>query len=155
MILYETIPKPTACHRTKCGQKSLDGIRAEEDKENILKSQKVLHKLIDAEVEAGIPSERIAIGGFSQGGAMALFSGLTYPKKLGGVFGLSCYLLLQKDFQQMVTDSGDANKATKIFMGHGDSDQVVKHEFGKMSADKLKDLGFDVDFKTYPYEHSN
>ncbi|KAF2669040.1 Phospholipase/carboxylesterase [Microthyrium microscopicum] len=129
--------------------KSLSGINAEQDKDNIVKSQQVFHKMIDAEVDAGIPADRIAIGGFSQGGAMSLFSGLTYPKKLAGIFGLSCYLLLQKEFQQFVAEGGDANKETEIFMAHGSDDPVVMFEYGKLSAEVLKKSGYNVDFKVY------
>lgn len=50
--------------------------------------------MINNEIRAGIPADRIILGGFSQGGALALYSALTYPEKLGGVIGLSCWLPL-------------------------------------------------------------
>jgi predicted esterase len=90
------------------------------------------------------------LGGFSQGGAMSLYAGLTAPQKLGGIFGLSCYLLLQGSISSSINAAGDANKHTKIFMGHGDADLTVKYEFGKLTAEKVKAWGYDVDFKTYP-----
>jgi predicted esterase len=90
------------------------------------------------------------LGGFSQGGAIALFSGLSYPQKLGGVVGLSCYMLLRNKFRDIVEAGGGANKETKIFMGHGDVDGVVKHQFGKLTADTLIEWGYQVDFRTYP-----
>lgn len=82
---------------------------------------------------------------------MSLFAGLTAPPKLGGIFGLSCYMLLQGKLKEMIAQSGSANNTTKIFMGHGDADQVVRYDWGKLTADKLKEWGHDVDFRTYKY----
>lgn len=127
---------------------SFDDIQQREDEPGIRRSQAYLHSLIATEIEKGIPSERIVLGGFSQGGAMSLMSGVTCPTKLGGIFGLSCYLLLQGKLKDMVPES-NPNKATQIFMGHGDSDQVVKYQWGQKTADKLKEWGWTVDFKTY------
>jgi predicted esterase len=120
-----------------------------DDEAGILRSQKVFHNLIADEIAAGIPTDRIVLGGFSQGGAMSLMAGITNPTKLGGIFGLSCYLLLQGKVREMVPKDSP-NQQTPIFMGHGDADPVVKHQWGQMTADKLKEWGWDVEFKTYP-----
>lgn len=100
---------------------------------------------------AGIPSNRIVLGGFSQGGAMSLFTGLTTPHKLGGVFGLSCYLLMSNKIKEMAeAEAKSVNKDTPFFMGHGDADEVVKHQWGQQTAEFLqKELGHQVEFKTY------
>jgi len=119
-----------------------------EDEAGILRSQKVFHTLIQDEINGGIPTERIVLGGFSQGGAMSLMAGITAPTKLGGIFGLSCYLLLRDKVQSMVP-AESPNKQTPIFMGHGDSDQVVKYQWGQLTAMKLKEWGWEVDFRSY------
>lgn len=119
-----------------------------EDEAGIVRSQKVFHTLIEDEINAGIPTERIVLGGFSQGGAMSLMAGVTCPTKLGGIFGLSCYLLLQGKVKDMVP-AANPNKATPIFMGHGDADPVVKYAWGKKTAEQLTEWGWDVNFKTY------
>jgi predicted esterase len=131
-------------------QRSLDSIQAREDEPGILKSQAYFHSLIASEVEKGIPSERIVLGGFSQGGAMSLLSGVTCPQKIGGIFGLSCYLLLQGKIKDMIP-AENPNKDTPIFMGHGDEDEVVQYKWGKLTAEKLNEWGWTVDFKTYSY----
>ncbi|EAT85293.1 hypothetical protein HBI56_072600 [Parastagonospora nodorum] len=120
----------------------------EEDEAGIIKSRDYFHSLIDQEIEKGIPANRIVIGGFSQGGAMSLLSGVTYKNQLGGIFGLSCYLLLQKKIKDMIP-TDNPNQNTPIFMGHGDADQVVAHKWGKKSADVLTEHGYKVDFRTY------
>ena len=119
-----------------------------EDEAGIVKSQKVFHSLIAEEIKAGIPSERIVLGGFSQGGAMSLRAGVTCPTKLGGIFGLSCYLLLQGKIREMVPKE-NPNKETKIFMGHGDSDPLVRYAWGQKTAETLKEWGWNVELKTY------
>jgi len=120
-----------------------------EDEPGILRSQKVFHTLIEEEIKNGIPSERVVLGGFSQGGAMSILSGITNPTKLGGIFGLSTYLLLEGKVKSMIP-ADSPNQKTPIFMGHGTADQVVKYQFGKMTADRLKEWGWDVTFKSYP-----
>ena len=119
-----------------------------EDEPGILRSQKLFHALIAAEVSSGIPSDRIVLGGFSQGGAMSLLAGITAPTKLGGIFGLSCYLLLREKLQALVPE-GSPNKDTPVFMGHGDADPTVKYEWGQLTARTLGEWGWKVDFRTY------
>lgn len=80
---------------------------------------------------------------------MAIISGITYPTQLGGIFGLSCYLLLHNKLQDLLP-SDNPNKDTPIFWGHGDSDPLVLPQWGKMSVDLLKQLGWKVDMHIYP-----
>jgi len=120
------------------------------DEPGILRSRTVFTKLINDEIEAGIPSNRIVLGGFSQGGAMSIFTGATTSHKLAGVFGLSCYLVLGDKIKDLAREANEANKDAPFFMGHGDSDELVKHDWGVQTAKILKeDLGHKVEFKTY------
>lgn len=130
-------------------QKAIDDFSAEEDEAGILRSRSTVHRLIDAEIAAGIPSERIIIGGFSQGGAMSLISGATCEHKLGGIVALSSYMLLKNKFKDLVPE-GNPNKDTDIFMGHGDQDPLVLTEWGRMTAAKMSEMGWKVDLKIYP-----
>ncbi|KIV85662.1 hypothetical protein PV11_01330 [Exophiala sideris] len=125
-------------------------LNQQQDETGILRSRSTFTKLITDEVAAGIPSNRIILGGFSQGGAMSLFTGVTTPHKLGGVFGLSCYLVLANKIKELAKEASDANKDTPFFMGHGDADEVVKYRWGQRTAEMLKnELGHKVEFKTY------
>ena len=82
---------------------------------------------------------------------MSLFTGATTPHKLAGVFGLSSYLLMGNKIKELAADAKGINRDTPFFLGHGDADPLVKHEWGVASAAALKtDLGHTkVDFKTY------
>ncbi|RFU80929.1 hypothetical protein TARUN_1275 [Trichoderma arundinaceum] len=134
--------------------KSLDERARDSDEPGILESRAYLYSLIQQEVSDGISSDRIVLGGFSQGGAMSLFSGLTAPFKLGGIIGLSSWLLLSHKFSEFVPEANH-NKETPIFMGHGDRDQLVLYEWGTATEKRLKDLGYDVKMNTYRgMEHS-
>ncbi|KJZ78269.1 Acyl-protein thioesterase 1 [Hirsutella minnesotensis 3608] len=125
-----------------------------EDVGGILASRGYLHSLIQDEISAGIPADRIVLGGFSQGGAMSILAGLTSPVKIAGIVGLSSWLLLSQTFRDHVPE-GDVNKATPILMAHGDRDQVVRYDVGQTSEKALKEMGYDVTFKTYRgMEHS-
>lgn len=132
-------------------QTTFDDLQEAHDEPGILRSRSLFNSLLAEEVASGIPASRIVLGGFSQGGAMSLFTGLTTQHKLAGIFGLSCYLVLGGKVKSLAEESGNANKASKWFMGHGDADPLVKYDWGVRTAEVLKkDLGVaDLEFKTY------
>ncbi|KAL2149958.1 hypothetical protein VTH82DRAFT_7634 [Thermothelomyces myriococcoides] len=127
---------------------NVESLRRNEDEAGILQSQAYFHELIQKEIDAGIPPERIVLGGFSQGGAISIFSGLTAKVKLAGIVALSSYLLLSLKFHDLVPKP-EFNKDTPIFMAHGDSDKVVNTELGKLSYEALKGMGYNVTMKIY------
>lgn len=88
------------------------------------------------------------LGGFSQGGAMSLFSGLTSKVKLAGIIGLSSYLVLHSKFVDFLPKP-EVNKETPVFMAHGDIDRVVPFQLGKKSYDVLTGMGYNVTMKVY------
>jgi phospholipase/carboxylesterase len=92
-----------------------------------------------------------AAGGFSQGGAMTYYAGLSYPKPLGGLVVLSGYLPLRKDFPGVVHD---ANRRTPMFVAHGTADTLLPHALGRASASIVEGAGCNVNFRTYDMPHS-
>ena len=131
-------------------QFDFEEVQRNQDEPGILKSRDYLDSLIKAEIEKGIDPSRIVLGGFSQGGAMSLFTGITSSHKLGGIFGLSCYLLLSTKIKEFSPQGELPNQNTPFFLAHGHMDPVVRYEFGDLSQERLKALGFDVEFRTYP-----
>ena len=73
-----------------------------EDVNELNAARDTIHKLIEKEVNQGIPYERILVGGFSQGGALALYSLLTNEETLAGAVALSCWLPLRKEFSGVI-----------------------------------------------------
>jgi len=126
-------------------------IAARQDAAGIHASQAEIEKFIAQEVARGVASENIFLAGFSQGGAIALHTGLRHPGRLGGILALSTYLPLAESLSQDVSLS--ATK-TPVFFGHGKHDPVVPYTLGKMSADKLQQHGFQVDWHEYAMPHS-
>ncbi len=122
-----------------------------EDEDSIRKSSTEILQLIEIEAERGIPSTRLFLVGFSQGAAMALYTGLTKMKSLAGIIALSGYLPVAKKFPSEKTD---ANKLTPIFMAHGSMDPTVPESYGKSSKEILKSEGYQVDWHTYSMGHS-
>ncbi|XP_028165601.1 acyl-protein thioesterase 1 [Ostrinia nubilalis] len=118
---------------------------APEDEEGILRTTKLVHALIADEVKGGIPANRILVGGFSQGGALALHSALTYPESLAGVMSLSCWLPRHAHFP----DGVKAPLDLPIFQAHGDCDPVVPFKWGQMTASFLKTFMKNIEFTTY------
>ncbi len=138
---------------------ALDDLSGAEDEAGLLKSTDEIKKLIKAENDGTaqgldghqIPSERIVVGGFSQGGAIALLTGLTNQNAVAGVAALSTWLPLRAKIAAL---RAPTSKNLKVFQAHGDADQVVKYEYGQRTVSFLKnDLGLaeqDVEFRTYP-----
>ncbi|CAB0034491.1 unnamed protein product [Trichogramma brassicae] len=116
-----------------------------EDEEGIKKAAESVHSMIAQEVAAGIPTERIVLGGFSQGGALALYSALTFPQQLGGVVALSTWLPLHQKFPNEVK----GNKNMPVMQCHGNCDPVVNYKWGQATATLLKQFMTHTEFKTY------
>lgn len=125
--------------------------RAAQDEAGIRDSAAALGELVRRERERGISAERIVVAGFSQGGAMALFLGPRWPERLGGVVALSTYLPLG---DALAAEAHPANAAVPVLMAHGSFDPVVPLAMGEASRDKLRALGYDVDWRSYPMPHS-
>lgn len=123
---------------------------AKEDVAGIKKASDDVNRLIDQEVKNGIPTNRIVLGGFSQGGALSLYTSLTTKHKLGGVVALSCWLPLQNSFPQPL--ASQANKDIHVLQCHGEADPLVPLKFGSLTVEKLKSFlnPANVTFKTYP-----
>ncbi len=117
----------------------------------IYQSELGLKQLIDQEINKGIKPEHILLAGFSQGGVIALHTGLRYPHKLAGIIGLSTYLPTLK---QLSSEQSPENAAIPIFMAHGILDSIVEIETGKAVATQLKSLGYLVQWHDYLMEHS-
>lgn len=124
---------------------------ARQDMAGIDASCELLDSLIDAEVGRGISAERIVVAGFSQGGAIALLTGICHPRKLAGFMGLSTYIPLP---DRVENEAHEANRETPIFMAHGTQDPMLPPRLGEESRALLEGLGYRVDWHTYPMPHA-
>ncbi|HEX5739236.1 MAG TPA: dienelactone hydrolase family protein, partial [Hydrogenophaga sp.] len=127
-----------------------DGSRAE-DEAGLRASQALVQRLLDREAERGVPPERTVLMGFSQGCAMTLLAGLRAPNRLAGLVALSGYLPLPHALE---AERNAANGDVPIFLAHGLHDPVVEVGRGQQARDALLALGYEVQWHTYPMEHS-
>ncbi len=127
------------------------GVPDGEDEKGLRRSQAQIVELIEAEIKKGIQSNRIMLAGFSQGGAMTLFTGLRYPKKLAGLMVLSGYLPMS---EALTAEMSEANAKTPVFMAHGRQDSVVPFEGARISKEFLLKRGIPVEWHEYSMAHS-
>jgi len=121
------------------------------DLDGISQSCLQIGALIQRELDQGIASEHILLAGFSQGGMIALHTGLCYPQPLAGVLALSTYL---PTLNQVATAATSANQHLPILMAHGILDAVIAVEVAKSAYDGLSGLGYKVQWHDYLMGHS-
>lgn len=129
----------------------LEGNTRKADERGVRASQAAIEALIAREVARGIQPGRIVLAGFSQGGAVALQTGLRHKEQLAGIMALSTYLPLH---ESLAAEAAAANRQTSIFMAHGTQDPVVPYEMGRRSSDLLQQSGYPLEWHEYPMPHS-
>lgn len=121
------------------------------DESGVRDSAELLEGLIAEELGRGLDSTRILLAGFSQGGAIALHTGLRYSRPLAGILALSTYLPLE---QALADERHEANRNIPIFLAHGSQDPVIPLGLSEQSRVVLASLGYQVECHTYPMPHS-
>ena len=122
-----------------------------EDASGVRQSQAIVEQLITGELARGVASTDIVLAGFSQGGAIALHTGLRHAARLAGVMALSTYLPLA---DTLAEEASAANRDLPIFMAHGKHDPVVVPARASSSRDTLQGLGYAVQWQEYPMPHA-
>jgi phospholipase/carboxylesterase len=122
-----------------------------EDEPGLRQSQRHVEALIAREKARGVAASRIVLAGFSQGGAMALQTGLRHPERLAGIMALSCYLPLA---DLMAAEASAANRDVPIFMAHGTGDPLIPLARARRAHEILTGLGYRVEWHEYPMPHS-
>jgi phospholipase/carboxylesterase len=128
-----------------------DGGERREDEAGVRASQKLLEALIAREKSRGVAARRLVLAGFSQGGAMALHSGLRHPERLAGVMALSCFLPLA---DALAAEASPANRDVPIFLAHGTHDAVIPLARARRARTVLEGLGYHVEWHEYPMPHA-
>src|SRR6185503_14902665 len=129
----------------------LEGKSRKPDEQGVRDSEAQIGALIERETKRGVAADGIVLAGFSQGGAIALQTGLRYPEQLAGIMALSTYLPLAA---VLPGEASPANRKTPVFMAHGVYDPVVPYLMGSGSRTTLTGLGYNVEWREYPMQHS-
>lgn len=122
-----------------------------QDEAHIRESARYIDTLIDREIGRGIGSDQVLLAGFSQGAAIALYSGLHHPRRLAGVMALSMPIPLP---DRLAGEINAANARIPVFLAHGTQDQVVPYAMGEYGRQLLEQLGLAVEWHSYPMAHS-
>ncbi len=120
----------------------LGGVRREDDV-GVRASQAAVEELLAREKKRGIPASRLVLAGFSQGGAIALQTGLRHPERLAGIMALSTYLPVA---DTLAAEASAANRDVPIFMAHGLHDPLIPIERAQMSRKLLESAGYRVEW---------
>lgn len=122
-----------------------------EDECGVRASQALLETLIAREKERGTTARRLVLAGFSQGGAIALQTGLRHPERIAGIMALSTYVPIA---EKLAAEANPANRLVPIFMGHGSHDPIIPLPRARQSQLLLQSLGYPVEWHEYPMPHS-
>jgi phospholipase/carboxylesterase len=121
------------------------------EEEDLEISRRQLEAWIRHEEASGVPFDRIVVAGFSQGGAIALYGGLQFEKRLAGIIALSCYHPLPHLIGER---SSTANAGVPLFMAHGTYDPIVPLPLAEATVATLQERGYEPEWRTYPVPHS-
>ena len=130
---------------------SMAELERKPDEAGVRESQGFIDALIAREVSRGIAANKIILAGFSQGGAIALQAGLRQTQALAGILALSTYLTLG---DSLAKEKTTANANIPILMAHGTQDPVVSLALARSSRDAMVALGYKVEWREYPMQHS-
>ncbi|MGH9464470.1 MAG: alpha/beta hydrolase [Thermoanaerobaculia bacterium] len=121
-----------------------------QDERGIRRSDRQVRALLAREIERGVPAAKIVLAGFSQGGAIALFTGLRHGERLAGLMALSTYLPLP---EQVAAEAAPANRDVPVFQAHGLYDPLVPLALGRATRDWLAERGYPGEWHEYPIQH--
>jgi len=128
-----------------------DGANWREDERGVRASQVLIEALIGREKERGTKAGRLVLAGFSQGGAIALHTGLRHPERIAGIMALSTYVPVG---EKLSAEASTANRDVPIFMGHGSDDTIIPLVRAEQSRNLLKSLGYPAEWHKYAMPHS-
>ncbi|HMG58232.1 MAG TPA: alpha/beta hydrolase [Burkholderiales bacterium] len=128
-----------------------DGANRREDERGVRASQVLIEALIGREKERGTKAGRLVLAGFSQGGAIALHTGLRHPERIAGIMALSTYVPVG---EKLSAEASTANRDVPIFMGHGSDDPIIPLARAEQSRNLLKSLGYPAEWHKYAMPHS-
>jgi phospholipase/carboxylesterase len=128
-----------------------DGVNRREDERGVRASQAMIEALIGRERKRGTKAERVVLAGFSQGGAIALQTGLRHPERIAGILALSTYVPVG---ERLSVEASAANRNVPIFMAHGSYDPIIPLGRAEQSRELLQSLGYPVEWREYGMPHS-
>jgi phospholipase/carboxylesterase len=113
--------------------------------EGVRTAAPILDAFIDRVLaETGLPDDKLALVGFSQGTMMSLFVSLRRAKPIAGIVGYSGRLLAPE------TLAGEIKSRPPVTLVHGDRDDIVPVSVLPEAVDTLKAVGVSVEAHIRP-----
>ncbi|MDJ0748751.1 MAG: dienelactone hydrolase family protein [Woeseiaceae bacterium] len=119
------------------------------DAAGVTESTAIVEALIAREIERGVAPDRIVIAGFSMGGAIVINTALHTAHRLAGLMALSTYIPIPS-----AVDSSTGSRDIPVFMAHGTFDPMLPLQWGQLSAQKLQESGFNIEWHDYAMAHA-
>uniref|UniRef100_A0A1A9UX49 palmitoyl-protein hydrolase n=1 Tax=Glossina austeni TaxID=7395 RepID=A0A1A9UX49_GLOAU len=120
-----------------------------ENRKVMEKASDILRKLINNEIKDGIPVNRIIVGGFSMGGALALHAGFHLNRHLAGIIAYACFINNDSVIYETL-HKASGSKFPELLMFHGSDDRVIPLAWSEHCFKNLCKLGVKGQFKTIP-----
>lgn len=129
-------------------------VSAPQDLSGIAKACKDLASLVRKEIATGVDPKQIILGGFSQGGSVALHTAFVegyLDDPVGACIALSSWMPRGPELQSAECEFrlAPASLKTPVMMAHGTLDPLVRVQYGELSSKILRQHGAEVQFRTY------
>jgi len=106
-----------------------------------------IEEIVSELIERGVPSEQIALLGFSQGACLATEFAARHPRRYAAIIGLTGGLIGPPGTPR---DYAGNLEGTPVFLGTSDPDPHVPAERVQETSEVLTSMGANVDFRRYP-----
>jgi phospholipase/carboxylesterase len=116
---------------------------------HVRESARQIESLIGRELERGLSTTRVVLAGFSQGGAVALYTATRLAAPLLGLMVLSAYELAPADLDVAAA----ANRDTPLLFCHGTYDPLLPVALGREAAALHRRPGRSVSWHEFPIGH--
>ncbi len=117
----------------------------------VRRSGELLRTFLEAQREAGFPSERTMVFGFSQGCLMAVETGLRYPHRLAGLVGISGFV---HEPEVLLRECSPVALEQRFLITHGTFDPLLPLKLAQPQFDVLRRGGVQIEWHEFPKEHT-
>ncbi len=122
----------------------------EENEPYLSSALAAIDRLVQHLGDNGIPPERVAIGGFSQGACLTTEYAARYPRRYGAILAFSGGLIGDASKPLPIHHPGTPLNGTPVFIGCSDVDFHIPIERVHETASILRTMGAEVDKRIYP-----
>jgi phospholipase/carboxylesterase len=117
----------------------------------VSRSRELVFELLDTLSAKGWPTEQTVIGGFSQGGLMAIEAGMRYPQKFAGVLSISGFVC---EPDKLIQEFSPVAREQRVLVTHGTLDPLLPLAASKRQIHQLQNAGINIAWHEFQKEHT-